>query len=203
MVTFRSEIERIIYKSDLLRFEKFKRFITPGDKILKVGAGLGFQTQLLEDNFPGNVSVVEIENRLHPDVAVPLTIYDGTVIPFEDNNFDVVIANHVLHHTPDPAKLLRELIRVTRKRVIIVEEAWTNKLQKLSIVANCWSKGFRLGEHNQIYFNSYLSRRQWLKLFYDNKLAIESQQGHWQYRKLVPYQVVVFVLHKRVPARGF
>jgi ubiquinone/menaquinone biosynthesis C-methylase UbiE len=41
-------------------------------------------------------------------------VIDAQAIPFEDDSFDAVIANHVLYHVPDRAKALSEIRRVLR-----------------------------------------------------------------------------------------
>ena len=37
-------------------------------------------------------------------------------IPFEDNSFDMIIANHMLFHVPDLNKALLEVKRVLKER---------------------------------------------------------------------------------------
>jgi ubiquinone/menaquinone biosynthesis C-methylase UbiE len=62
------------------------------------------------------------------DIAVPpvnsapfkIIQADITALPFGDKSFDVVICTHALEHIRKPRKALLELIRVTRKRLIIV-----------------------------------------------------------------------------------
>ncbi len=40
---------------------------------------------------------------------------DITVLPFEDDSFDVIFCNHVLEHIPDDTKAMQELYRVMKK----------------------------------------------------------------------------------------
>ncbi|MCW8131589.1 MAG: methyltransferase domain-containing protein [Planctomycetota bacterium] len=39
---------------------------------------------------------------------------DATAVPFEDGAFDLVVSNFVLHHLPEPARLLDEAARLAR-----------------------------------------------------------------------------------------
>jgi ubiquinone/menaquinone biosynthesis C-methylase UbiE len=41
-------------------------------------------------------------------------------LPFQDNSFDIVLCTHALEHIRDPQKALKELIRISRQRLIIV-----------------------------------------------------------------------------------
>jgi len=63
-----------------------------------------------------------------PDIQP--TLYDGTTIPFADNSFDVCVAMAVLHHTPNPEALVGELVRVSRGKLIILEDIVTNPFQR-------------------------------------------------------------------------
>ena len=57
-------------------------------------------------------------------------VYDGERLPFADKSFDACTIITVLHHTPDPDAILREAMRVTRKRIVIMEDIFRNPLQK-------------------------------------------------------------------------
>ena len=49
--------------------------------------------------------------------------YDGKQIPFEENTFELVIVNFVLHHTPDNAlDLLRQIRNISTKYILIGED---------------------------------------------------------------------------------
>ena len=52
-----------------------------------------------------------------------LIIGDATNLPFQDNSFDVSCILGALHHTPQPRRIVTEMIRVTRKAIIISDEA--------------------------------------------------------------------------------
>src|ERR1043166_2084581 len=45
--------------------------------------------------------------------------FAGQPLPFQDRSFDSVVALDVLEHLYDPAQVLREAFRVSRKRVIV------------------------------------------------------------------------------------
>lgn len=49
----------------------------------------------------------------HIDAAVMCA--DITRLPFDDQSFDLVVANHILEHIPDDKKAMKELFRVLKK----------------------------------------------------------------------------------------
>ena len=56
---------------------------------------------------------------VRPTTHIPVTQFDGTMIPFRDKSFDAVMFVDVLHHTNDPSVLLGEAGRVARTAVIL------------------------------------------------------------------------------------
>lgn len=67
---------------------------------------------------PG-LSFEGIDVFLRPQVFIPAREYDGHTIPYGDRSFDWVTIVDVLHHTDDPAAVLREAVRVAGKGVVI------------------------------------------------------------------------------------
>jgi ubiquinone/menaquinone biosynthesis C-methylase UbiE len=45
---------------------------------------------------------------------IELAHVDAKKLPFQDAMFDVVMSNSIIHHIPDPIRVLREAVRVTR-----------------------------------------------------------------------------------------
>jgi SAM-dependent methyltransferase len=69
----------------------------------------------LTDLSPGMVA--EAEQRvggLGRYAAVTGRPADAQALPFADDSFDVVVANHMLYHVPEPAQAVAELARVLR-----------------------------------------------------------------------------------------
>ncbi len=52
----------------------------------------------------------------HIDLYSPIADVKADIcnLPFEDNNFDVILCNHVLEHIPDDKKAMQELFRVLK-----------------------------------------------------------------------------------------
>jgi 2-polyprenyl-3-methyl-5-hydroxy-6-metoxy-1,4-benzoquinol methylase len=93
--------------------------------ILDAGCGEGFtMDKLLKEKVTSNIEGVEyskeaiaLGKKLYPS----LTIRQGSVynLPYKDRSFDLVICTEVLEHLKDPTKALKEMLRVTKKYLII------------------------------------------------------------------------------------
>ena len=54
--------------------------------------------------------------------AVDGAVVNAQSLPFADDSFDVVVANHMLYHVPDPSQAVAELRRVLRDDGVLVAE---------------------------------------------------------------------------------
>ncbi|HEY4182306.1 MAG TPA: class I SAM-dependent methyltransferase [Kofleriaceae bacterium] len=113
---------------DLLLAHRLSAHLRDGDAVLDVGCGLGRRLQ--------EMSMFRALRRAHgvdvvkppPDFAsekILLDTFDGETLPFADKSFDVTMICYVLHHMPQERaqKLLREIVRVTRRSVIVLEDS--------------------------------------------------------------------------------
>jgi SAM-dependent methyltransferase len=93
--------------------------VRPDDSLLDVGSGTGaLLARLRRDGHRGELcaldsspAALEAASRI-PDVRVVLG--DAGELPFEDGEFDVVTAVHMLYHVADPLAALRQAWRVLR-----------------------------------------------------------------------------------------
>jgi ubiquinone/menaquinone biosynthesis C-methylase UbiE len=92
--------------------------IPAGASVLDVGCGDGSLAAMLLESRP-DLSITGLEVLARPATRIPVQLFDGTHIPFEDRSFDIVMFVDVLHHTVDPMVLLREAARVARLGVVI------------------------------------------------------------------------------------
>jgi SAM-dependent methyltransferase len=92
-----------------------------GKRLLDLGAGEGFVTAALARGIAVDVGAF----RRAPG---PYVVYDGRTLPFDDGSFDTTLLLLVLHHCTDPATVLDEARRVTRRRVIVTESVHRNRL---------------------------------------------------------------------------
>lgn len=94
--------------------------------ILDVGAGTGRLLRHLTLHFPdrdilGIEPVPEMRAIGHHHGIPPHTLRpgDATRLEFPDDSFDVVTAFGVLHHVPQPAEVIAEMLRVARRGIFI------------------------------------------------------------------------------------
>jgi len=103
-------------------FEKYR--FSPGDRILELGCGNSAQwnnriSQLpkdcilvLSDFSDGMVKIVWDKYSSHKSILAQKI--DIQNIPYPNECFDVIIANHMLYHVPDITKALSEIQRVLK-----------------------------------------------------------------------------------------
>jgi SAM-dependent methyltransferase len=56
--------------------------------------------------------------------------YDGTLLPVGSKSVDTTYVAFVLHHTFAAEEVLHEAIRVTRRNLVILEDVYTNAIEK-------------------------------------------------------------------------
>jgi ubiquinone/menaquinone biosynthesis C-methylase UbiE len=98
------------------------------ESLLDVGSGTGHAMEYLGRRVP-QVRAVGIEpvqalrevghaKGIAPDQLVG---GDGTALDYPDGSFDVVSSFAVLHHVPDPRRVVAEMLRVARRAVFIAD----------------------------------------------------------------------------------
>lgn len=121
--------------------------IKKGQNILELGCGAGNIWVENADNLPDGVSVTvtDISDGMLRDARREIGREDDTFsyavcecqdIPFGDNTFDVVIANHVLFYCEDLNRACREIKRVLKPGGILVAGTYGSKhMKEISMLA--------------------------------------------------------------------
>lgn len=114
-------------KSQMHRIEWVRSKASPEDTILEVGCaenpvweGTDFKVTTLDKSR-------RPEEKCFPDV-----VGEAENLPFEAKFFDCIAVGELLEHVPDPQRVLKEAVRVARKRVIVTvpwEHQWPPELK--------------------------------------------------------------------------
>lgn len=148
--------------------------LKPGDRILDIGCGKGFQLYELTQLCPGvevsgiDISTYAIENAKE-EIKDRLQVGNANRLPFPDKHFDFVFSINTLHnlHNYDLDQALREMERVGKKHKYLCVESYRTEEEKANLLywqvtceAFCtpeeWEWWFRQagysGDHSFIYF---------------------------------------------------
>ena len=111
---------RVVFRRRARRLTDALAEMLPAEdaSLLDVGCGDGTIAKAVAAQRPGRV-VFGADVFARPDVAIPMKVYDGHTLPFDDNSFDAVMVVDVLHHCDDPDIILAEVARVARRTVLI------------------------------------------------------------------------------------
>jgi predicted SAM-dependent methyltransferase len=76
-----------------------------------------------------NVLTIDIEPGFYKTIDPSIVYGDATSLQFEDQSFDIVLANHILEHIPEDMKAMKEIFRVLRNDgVAILQVPWSETL---------------------------------------------------------------------------
>jgi SAM-dependent methyltransferase len=139
-------------------------------QLLDVGTGDGKLASFLQAHRPAT-RVVGVEILRRPDTvsSVPVALFDGKSLPFADKTFDVSLICDVLHHTKDQPALISEVLRVTRKRILIKDHLYKNRIQKYLLLVLDLLGNYRFGIKVT---GDYLSPEDWIRIL--SSAAIET-----------------------------
>lgn len=114
-----------------------------GARVLDLGCGRGYVGALLEREF----GCVAVGCDVAPgnEALRRFCLFDGGRLPFRSRAFDATLLCFVLHHTDDPVALLREAARVTRGRILVLEDTPRCRLDRVWGWIHCWSFNKGLG----------------------------------------------------------
>ena len=93
-----------------------------GSRILDAGCGRGFLARKIANSAENNVEVYGLDGAIEPGKRDGIIYEKGSIlnIPYEDDFFGTTVCTHTLEHILDINTALKELRRVTSKRLIVV-----------------------------------------------------------------------------------
>jgi SAM-dependent methyltransferase len=153
--------------------------IPSGGRVLDIGSGDGRIARRLMDLRP-DLEVEGVDVLVRPVTHIPVRPYDGTTLPFADESFDYVTLVDVLHHTDDPAAVLREARRVVRQGIVVKDHLRDGVLAGPTLRLMDWA-GNR-GHDVRLPYN-YLDRTGWADAFDKAGLVVANR---WERLALYP-----------------
>lgn len=93
--------------------------------LLDVGSGTGHLSARLERELDIEVIPADVTD-MHVAGRAPVIVKDG-VLPFEESACAGALLFFMLHYPDDPVALLREVVRVTRGPIIVVQSLHTGR----------------------------------------------------------------------------
>jgi ubiquinone/menaquinone biosynthesis C-methylase UbiE len=111
-----------------------------------------------------------LDVMVRPSTKIPVARFDGTHIPAADESYDCVMMVDVLHHTLDPAALVREAARVSRHTVLIKDHLLTGLAAGPTLRLMDWigNRG-----HDVALPCNYLAQGDWQRIFREIYLKVE------------------------------
>jgi ubiquinone/menaquinone biosynthesis C-methylase UbiE len=132
-----SALHKYVEKQALKRAQPMVPPILPwvldgSGSILDFGCGLGHIACLLSEK--SNRQMTYLDVKRFPYACATVELFDGKSIPYPNLTFTTTLIIFVLHHVPDPAKSIREVMRVTNKEIIICEDLIRTKKEMVAEV---------------------------------------------------------------------
>ena len=116
--------------------KEIEEFIIREASVLDIGAGGGWIAKRLSDSRGAKVTLLDVADMNRTNL--PLKVYDGKHMPFGDSSFDNCLLLFVLHHCEDPLLVLREAVRISKKRLVIFEDTFRSPFEKFLCGLNDW-----------------------------------------------------------------
>ena len=174
---------------------KTVRLLSPhlreGERVLDIGCGFGYQMHMLQKSM--HVSIEGIDVVDYHEADMPMKKFDGVSIPYPDKAFDASYLAFVLHHAERPVDLLHDAMRVSKHRVIIIEDTPRNGFDRNFDRLHGWMFNRYYHLDHQCVFRSV---EEWHKIF--DSLGIKKVQtvrlSRWVREPYFPISRTTFVL---------
>ncbi len=170
-----------------------------GRRALDLGAGEGYVARELHGLTGAWICSVDVGGFRR--AAVPYVTYDGWRLPFGDEAFDTSLMLLALHHCAEPEAVLDEALRVTRRRLIVIESVYRNRLGLFWLwLLDGWLNGYR---HDGLMSAAlaFRTREEWQRLFASRGLrSVETRWlGPW-WERLVHHPLLCVLDKAAVPS---
>jgi ubiquinone/menaquinone biosynthesis C-methylase UbiE len=147
-------------------------YIENDTKVIDIGSGDCVLTKTIKDL--KSLYIIAVDKGNYSENEIVPVIYNGGKLPFDDDSFDCALNIFVLHYVKDREELLREMIRVSKKRIIILSDIFTNSVE--SFWARIWGYLANTSRSHDATAGFCISEKEFDKLISDLGLKIQTQK---------------------------
>jgi SAM-dependent methyltransferase len=134
---------------DTLFRETILGHVHPGARVLDLGAGAGIVTQMNFRGLAAHMCGVDLDERVMQNPYLDEAhVGSGEQLPLPADSFDVVFADNVLEHLPDPARVFAEVRRVLKPGGVFLAKT-PNKWHYMPMIARLTPHSFH-GFYNRL-----------------------------------------------------
>jgi SAM-dependent methyltransferase len=189
------DLPQRIERSHAGRSEQIFSQIAPhldGESTADIGAGDGKVGKMVADTGQ-EVRLLDVIDYNETDLL--LEIFDGDVLPLDDDAVETSLLLTVLHHCEHPEKVLDEAIRVTRRQIIIIESVYNNEPERMLQTFLDWfyNRVLRDGVNCPYNFNS---PEGWREVFRAKGLTLVDEEDLGRDQPTAPERHWKFVVEK-------
>jgi ubiquinone/menaquinone biosynthesis C-methylase UbiE len=166
-----------------------------GATMLDLGAGTGYVSRWLHERTGVEPTLTDVVSYHNRETSLPfITLQDPFSVPVADGSFDIVMLLFVFHHVDpmeDQERLLKEAIRIARRRIVILEDTPATSMDLTFNKAWDWLLNRR---HRVPCPFTFRSADDWLDVFKAHDLSIahtETYRPMWPTLKTYPHTLFV------------
>lgn len=145
--------------------------VTPDDRVLDCGCGRMRVAHHLRKMVP--VRTIGLDMLDLNETDLEFNAGDAANMPFEDQSFDVVYVAFMMHHTHSDREILKECLRVARKRVIVLEDVYDNWIELQLLKIQDWLGNVVISDEIPLPF-TFRDETGWINLFQNLGASVRS-----------------------------
>jgi SAM-dependent methyltransferase len=198
--------------------------------LLDVGSATGRGLPRLSEGLPDALicgvepveALIRQGNTSGVNRGLPLLQASGDALPFADKSFDAVCEFGILHHVPEPARIIEEMLRVARN-VVVISDAnrfgqgplplrvvklllYKLKLWNVFDFLRTRGKGYQVSEGDGVFcsysvYDNYHQIQQWAECVYLFPIG-ETRAWSWFHPLLTSNSVLLIAVRKKPSASG-
>ena len=171
----------------------FIDFLKKSNSLIDIGTGWGSIPYFLSTKIDMQIYMVDLKDKRKFGKNLVFLLCSGEKMPFKDSTIDGVLLCCVLHHSSHSLAVLKEAVRISKERVIVIEDTYENALDRYQLLFadSLINRSFRNHPH------ANKTVEEWLFLFKELKLTVLSMSmTKLRYLVLFHFTNVCFVLEK-------